>query len=284
VETNSESGRDDATFDASPFEDDAGDAVEAGEVVLRCQDVKKSFGQVEALRGVSLEVVAGEIVAIVGDNGAGKSTLATIISGALPPVEGHVEIAGRRMEGQGTKVIGELGVETIYQDLALAPDLTIAANLFLGREVLGHSWLTRRVGVLDKKSMAEQASTALAKVGWDGPSPSTKVSNLSGGQRQAVAVARAMIWATRAILMDEPTAALAARQIQKTNDIIRSAAQHNLGVVVITHDLPNMLTYAHRIVVMRRGAVVKQMRVDETSIAELVELMVSREGEQGTAA
>ncbi|GAB2447809.1 ATP-binding cassette domain-containing protein [Nocardioides hungaricus] len=257
---------------------------DAGEVVLRVEGVKKSFGHVSALRGVSLEVRAGEIVAIVGDNGAGKSTLASVISGALLPDEGHLEIAGERVDGRGTKAVSELGVETVYQNLALAPDLSIAANLFLGREQLGRGWLHRRLAVLDKRAMADRAETALVKVGWDGPPPTTRVSDLSGGQQQAVAVARAMVWATRAILMDEPTAALAQRQMQKTNEIIRAAAQQRLGVVVITHDLPNMLTYAHRIVVMRRGAIAAQMRAEETSTTELVEMMVSREGEDGLAA
>jgi simple sugar transport system ATP-binding protein len=261
-----------------------GPARPTSEVVLRVEGVKKSFGHVQALRGVSLEVAAGEIVALVGDNGAGKSTLASVISGALVPDEGHLEIAGQRVDGQGTKAVSQLGVETVYQNLALAPDLSIAANLFLGREELGQNWFARRLAVLDRRSMVERAEAALVKVGWDGPHPSTRVSDLSGGQQQAVAVARAMIWATRAILMDEPTAALAQRQMKKTNEIIKSAAQQNLGVVVITHDLPNMLTYADRIVVMRRGAIAAQMQAAETNTTELVEMMVSRDGEDGMAA
>ena len=245
--------------------------------VIRVCGVTKSFGNVHALRGVDLAVAAGEIVAIIGDNGAGKSTLASVIAGAISPDAGWIEIAGERLDHATTRQVNERGVETVYQNLALGPDLSIADNMFLGREHLSRGALGRALGVLDRPKMAAATATALERVGWDGPPLTARVRELSGGQQQAVAVARAMTWAKLAILMDEPTAALAARQMQKTNDIIRAASAQDLGVVVITHDIPNMLTYAHRIVVMRRGRVAAELRAADTSVTSLIELMVGRD-------
>ena len=249
----------------------------SAETVIRVDSVHKRFGHVHALQGVDLAVARGEIVAIIGDNGAGKSTLASVIAGALSPDAGYIEIAGERMSGATTRTVNGRGVETVYQTLALAPDVSIADNMFLGREHVHTGRLRRRLGLLDRPRMAEATADALAGVGWDGPPHTALVRELSGGQQQAVAVARAMVWAKLAILMDEPTAALAARQMQRTNGIIRSAAQRGLGVVVITHDIPNMLTYAHRIVVMRRGRIVAELSANQTSVSALVELMVGRD-------
>jgi len=246
------------------------------DVVIRARGIEKTFGHVHALRGIDLDLRRGEILALIGDNGAGKSTLAGTIAGIIPPDAGSVEIDGTRVGySRGARQVTELGVETVYQTLALGPDLSIADNMFLGREL----FRSRFFGVLDRKRMAAQAAEALSRIGWDGPRPRTPVRELSGGQQQAVAVARAVYWARQAILMDEPTAALAARQMQKTNEDIRAAAAHGLGVLVITHDIPNMLTYAHRIVVMRRGRIIAERQANATTVAELVELMVGRDGD-----
>ncbi len=171
------------------------------------------------------------------------------------------------------------GVEVVYQTLALASDLPILDNIFLGRELLRPTPVGRLLHVLDRKTMAREAASALDRIGWDGPSLGTPVRELSGGQQQAVAVARAMHWATSAVLLDEPTAALAARQIERTNDIIRRTARAGLGVMVITHDLPNVLTYADRIVVMRRGRIAREVEARNATVENLVALMVAREDE-----
>lgn len=248
-------------------------------VVVRATGVEKHFGHVQALRGVDLDVRAGEIVAVIGDNGAGKSTLANIIAGALQPSAGWLEVSGERIDHPTTREINRLGIEVVYQTLALAKDLTILDNLFLGREILALNALGRWMRVIDRRSMARQAKAALDQIGWDGPPLDTPVRDLSGGQQQAVAVTRAMHWATSAILLDEPTAALAARQIERTNEIIRTAARAGLGVMVITHDIPNVLTYADRIVVMRRGRIAAEVPAVQATVADLVALMVAREDE-----
>ena len=178
------------------------------DVVIRARGVEKTFGHVHALRGIDIDLHRGEILALIGDNGAGKSTLAGTIAGIIAPDAGWVEIESTRVERSGgARLVTELGVETVYQTLALGPDLSIADNMFLGRELVR----SRLLGVLDRKRMAARAEEALARVGWDGPRARTPIRELSGGQQQAVAVARAVYWAKQAILMDEPTAALAAR-------------------------------------------------------------------------
>lgn len=245
-----------------------------GEPVIRVRGVEKSFSHVRALRGVDLDLHPGEVLAVIGDNGAGKSTLANVIAGGLIPDAGWVEIDGERIEKPSNKLVHDKGVETVYQSLALGPDLSITENMFLGRELVGRGVVSRFFGVLDRKSMEAQTTAALQRVGSRIPSIKVDARDLSGGQRQAIAVARSVSWAKKAILMDEPTAALAAVQTQNTNRVIRAAAEHGLGVMVITHDIPNMLTYADRIVVMRHGQIVAERPAAMTDIAELVGLMV----------
>jgi len=246
--------------------------------LIKVCGVEKRFGHVHALRGVDLEIFAGEVVAVIGDNGAGKSTLATVIAGGHVPDAGWVEIAGQRIEKPTARLVHELGVETVYQSLALGPDLSIAENMFLGREIVGKGFVRRRLGVLDRREMAKQTEAALDRVGMTNyTTVNASARALSGGQRQAIAVARSVAWASRAILMDEPTAALAIRQTRNTNEVIRAAAAHGLGVMVITHDIPNMLTYADRIVVMRHGQVVAVCTPAATDLNKLVGLMVGEE-------
>ncbi len=242
--------------------------------LIRVRGVHKSFAHVHALRGIDLDLYPGEIIAIIGDNGAGKSTLASVIAGSLVPDSGTVQIAGRPMDRPTTRLVHDLGVETVYQSLALGPDLSIFANMFLGRETIGRGFFNRLLGVLDKKAMRAETEAALAAVSIKLPSVDVCSRELSGGQRQGIAVARAVRWAEGAILMDEPTAALAAGPTQSTIDVIRAAPQRGLGVIVITHDLPNMLTYAHRVVIMRHGKVVAERPADSTSVEELIALMV----------
>jgi simple sugar transport system ATP-binding protein len=251
--------------------------VTQNDVIIRANGVEKHFAHIHAIRGVDMDLHRGEILALVGDNGAGKSTLASIIAGALVPDAGWVEIAGERIEHPTARLVHSLGVETLYQTLALAPDLTIAENVFLGREKTKTTAIGRLLHVLDRKHMAEQTKLGLERVTTGLPSAKVLARQLSGGQQQAIAVARAAIWARTAILMDEPTAALGARQTQSTNDVIRSAAADGLGVLVITHDIPNMLTFADRILVMRHGRIVATMPAAQTNVAELVELMVAAE-------
>jgi ABC-type sugar transport system ATPase subunit len=251
-----------------------------GGPVIRLRDVSKRFGHVQALESVSLELFPGEILAVVGDNGAGKSTMAKVVARSIAPDRGQIEIGGERIQHASTRDIQELGVETVYQDLALAPDLSIADNIFLGREQLKR----RRFGLrlLDRRTMDREAREILARVGISLPTLRAPVRNLSGGQQQAIAVARAAAWARLAILMDEPTAALALKQTALTNEIIVAAARSGLGVLLITHDIPNVLTFADRVVVMRQGRVVESRPASELGVRAVLDLMLGENSQEAS--
>jgi simple sugar transport system ATP-binding protein len=243
------------------------------DIVIEADDVYKDYGHVQALRGASLHVRRGEIVALVGDNGAGKSTLMKAMCGAVQPDGGEIRILGRRVELSSARVAHELGIQTVYQDLALAPDLSVPDNIFLGTEVL-RPGLLGRLGVLSRRTMASEADHALSSLGIDLRSVNVSVESLSGGQRQAVAIARAVRWAEQAILMDEPTAALGARQTEIVVETIRAIAERGLGVLLISHDMPRMLQLAHRIVVLRHGRVVADYQAADASIPLIVSAML----------
>ena len=249
-----------------------------GEVVISAQDVYKDYGHVQALRGASLEVHRGEIVALVGDNGAGKSTLMKTMCGAVQPDAGEIRILGRPVDLASVKIAHELGVQTVYQDLALAPDLNVTSNIFLGTEIVRPGVLGK-VGWLSRRAMAVEARKALHEFGVSVPSVDVAVSDLSGGQRQAVAIARALRTAENAILLDEPTAALGTRQTEIVIETVRTIAARGLGVLVISHDMPRMLHLAHRIVVLRLGAVVASMPAAEATIPRIVAVMLGASAE-----
>jgi simple sugar transport system ATP-binding protein len=243
--------------------------------VIEAVDIVKRFGHVQALSGASLQVRPGEVLALVGDNGAGKSTLTKVICGALAPDGGTLSFSGETTTVTSIRHAQELGVETVYQDLALAPDLSVAENMFLGREPLRRGVLGRWSAALDRRRMREAASDAIRAAGITTlASVDRSVRELSGGQRQAIAVARAVMWATSAILMDEPTAALGTKQTAIVYESIRSAAARGLAVVVISHDIPRMLSLADRIAVMRQGRTVANMPAHELSLTDVVTLML----------
>jgi simple sugar transport system ATP-binding protein len=255
----------------------------ATDTVIEVTDVRKSFGGVRALQGASLTVNAGEVLALVGDNGAGKSTLAKVICGALRPDSGQLAFWGKPVDVQSIRHAQELGVETVYQDLALAPDLSVLDNVFLGREPLAtHGW-RRWLRSLDRAAMYDKTDQALTALGITLQSLRSAVRNLSGGQRQAVAVARAVMWARTAILMDEPTAALGTKQTAIVYDSIRAAADRGLAVVVISHDIPRMLTLADRIAVMRHGQIVVTRPAAELSLPQVVGLMLGASQSEAAA-
>jgi simple sugar transport system ATP-binding protein len=247
--------------------------VSATHVVISAHDVHKDFGHVRALRGASIEVRRHEIVGLVGDNGAGKSTLMKTMCGALQPDSGEIRILDRRVALASARIAHELGVQTVYQDLALAPDLTVPENIFLGTETV-RPGLLGRLGVLARRSMAAEADRSLRELGIPLSKVEVAVDALSGGQRQAVAIARAVHWAENAILLDEPTAALGTRQTEIVVEMIRGIAERGLGVLVISHDMPRMLDLAHRIVVLRLGRVVADMPTDGLTIPRVVERML----------
>jgi ABC-type sugar transport system ATPase subunit len=250
--------------------------------VVSVTDAWKSFGHVQALRGASIHVNEGEIVALYGDNGAGKSTLMRVLLGIIRPDQGAVAINGRVVEMASIRDAQANGVDAVHQDLALAPDLSVLESLFLGHERV-HGGVLGRLGFLDRSSMAGDASTALEQLGIHLPSVRRPVRDLSGGQRQATAVARAVMWTSTAILMDEPTAALGARQSDIVCETIVSSAARGLGVLVISHDLPRTLAIAHRVVVLVRGAVGLDAPAKGLTVPEIVEVMVGHLAPAGAA-
>lgn len=220
---------------------------------LSLRQIKKSYGAVEALKGVDLDVPQGKVMAICGDNGAGKSTLIRIISGAQEPSAGALSLNGKPVVFGSPHDALVQGIATIYQDLALAPRLSIWENIFMGAE------LVRRVGpfsVLDKRRMAQDARGYLQRLSVPIDDMDRPVERMSGGQRQAVAIGRAVAWANKVIILDEPTNHLGAKQSAEVLEIIRQARAKGLGVVFISHTLPHVLEVTDRIVVLRLGKVV----------------------------
>jgi ABC-type sugar transport system ATPase subunit len=252
------------------------------DVAIEAVDVHKEFGHVHALRGASIAVRRGEIVALVGDNGAGKSTLLKVMCGALAPDAGHVELFGEPIELTSVRDAHERGVQVVYQDLALAPHLSVPESIFLGNEPL-QGGVAGKLGMLARRRMARESDEALRQLGIALQSTAVPISNLSGGQRQAVAIARAVKWAQSVILMDEPTAALGTRQTQIVVDTIRRVADSGLAVLLISHDMPRMLELAHRIVVLRLGAVVADLDAREATIPLVVSAMLGAEVVGGRA-
>jgi simple sugar transport system ATP-binding protein len=240
--------------------------------LLSAAGIVKRFGHVHALREASFDAYPGEVVALIGDNGAGKSTLVKVLSGALRPDAGAITLDGERMDLHSPLDAQRLGIETVYQDLALAFDLDAAANLHLGRERLRPAplgWL----GVLDKAGMRTRAIEAFRNLGIALPDVGVPVRSLSGGQRQCVAVARAVAWATKVVFMDEPTAALGVIQRRQVLDVIRRVRDQGVAVVLISHNMPEVLAVADRVEVLRLGHRVARYRTPDTSVEELVRAM-----------
>ncbi|KAA9010035.1 ATP-binding cassette domain-containing protein [Histidinibacterium aquaticum] len=237
--------------------------------MLQITDVKKNFGPVEVLRGVSFGLDAGECVALVGDNGAGKSTLMKIITGVYTASSGEVTLADRSITGTAPGEIRELGIEMIYQSLELASQQDVTANIFLGREP------TRKImgfqtGVIDFKSARAQAEEMIEQLGARLPSVDIQVGNLSGGQQQSVAIARALTFSPKVVIMDEPTAALAVREIQHVLDLIKELKSRGIAVILISHRLTDVFEVADRIVALRQGVVIADERTEDTTMQDVV--------------
>jgi ABC-type sugar transport system ATPase subunit len=239
--------------------------------ILTVKGLRKSFGPVEALRGVDFTLNAGEVLAIVGDNGAGKSTLIKHISGVYRPDAGEMLIAGEPVSLDSPRDARTRGIETVYQDLALADDLSVGANIFLGREPMRHF-----LGVLpyvDDRAIKRETAELLRRIRSDIPGEARTVARLSGGQRQAVAIARAIYWEAKVVLMDEPTAALAVMERDRVIHHARDLAAHGVGVIYIGHNLTEILQVADRILVMFRGRVVHVTAAKETDQETLIRYM-----------
>jgi simple sugar transport system ATP-binding protein len=240
--------------------------------LLEARGLVKTFGRVHALRGANLTVHPGEVVALVGDNGAGKTVLVKCLSGVFQPDAGEILMQGRPIRLESPLAALHLGIETVYQDLALADDLDASANLFLGREKLKPGplgWL----GVLDRRGMREDATAAFQELGAQLQDVGIPIASLSGGQRQSVAVARSVIWASKMVLLDEPTAALGVVQRQNVLNVIRRVRDRGMSVVYISHNMPEVLEVADRIEVLRLGVRVARFQARETTLEQLVAAM-----------
>jgi simple sugar transport system ATP-binding protein len=241
--------------------------------LIDASGIVRHFGHVRALQGADFSVGRGEIVGLIGDNGAGKSTLIRILSGTDRPDAGEIRVNGRLVHFNGPQDARAAGIETVYQDLALAPDLDAAANVFLGRELFKPG-LLGWLGVLDKDRMVRQTAEAMSRLGVT-IRPTTEVFTLSGGQQQSAAVARAAMWATSVILMDEPTANLGVMQTKGVLDLIGRVREAGTAVVVISHNLPQMLEITDRIFILRQGRTVGQVAASQVSVDDLVRAMMS---------
>ena len=242
------------------------------ETLLEVRNLSKNFGAVQALADLSMKVSAGEVVALAGDNGAGKTTLIKAISGVYKPSGGEILLRGEPVHFNSPQEAREKGIETIYQDLALADNLSIGANIFLGREPMRKAF--GFIPVLDRRKMAEAAKSTMALLDFHVSRMDAPVSNFSGGQRQAVAIGRAVYWNVQILIMDEPTAALGVPEQRKVISLIHQLKAQGRGVIFISHNLQDIFAVSDRIVVLRRGVQAGERRIADTTHDEVVKLMV----------
>lgn len=238
---------------------------------VEMRGIRKSFGALEVLQGVDLTVGRGEVVGLVGDNGAGKSTLMKMLAGAVTPDAGEIRVDGAALAGAGPRAARAAGIEMVYQDLALCNDVDVAGNLFLGREI--YRPISRR---LDHNRMHEEAAKDLATLHIRISDTRQLVANMSGGQRQAIAIARAVTFEPKVLVLDEPTAALAAREVEMTLQLIRDVSSRGVSVVLITHRLQDLFEVADRFVVLYEGVNHRQMKPAETDLGGLVTAMMGK--------
>jgi simple sugar transport system ATP-binding protein len=241
-----------------------------GAPVLQAQHIRKSFGNVHALKDASLTMMPGEVTALIGDNGAGKSTLVRCICGVHVPDEGTVEVQGQEVRFSNPEAAREAGIETVHQNLALVEDLTVWQNLFLSREI------TRGLGpvqIMDRRAMATKATEMVSTLAINVPSVKSRVRRLSGGQRQAVAIARAAGWGSAIVIMDEPTAALGVQETARVEELIHDLRSRGISIMLISHNFDQVLRLSDAVTVMRSGRTVASRRAASTSGDELVGLV-----------
>jgi ABC-type sugar transport system ATPase subunit len=245
--------------------------------VLRVRGAHKRFGAVHALKGVGLEAWRGEVLALLGDNGAGKSTLVRCISGVHALDEGQILLDGEAA-AIGTPALARLaGIETVYQDLALFDNLTPSQNFYCGREISWPAWLPRALRFLSAKAMDREAAAVIDRLKVRLPKFDAPVALMSGGQRQAIAVARATVFARKVVILDEPTAALGLRESRKVLDLVRQLRDEGSAVILITHNMEHVIELADRAVVLRQGRKVGELKPERANQQELVSLIVGAE-------
>ncbi|HLI42283.1 MAG TPA: ATP-binding cassette domain-containing protein [Streptosporangiaceae bacterium] len=224
-----------------------------GSRALDVTGIVKRYGPVVALRGVSLGLDYGDVLGLVGDNGAGKSTLISVISGITRPDSGEVRVDGKLWDHAGARSTREAGIETVFQNLALVPTLSIAENMYLGREPYGPGGIAAALRRIDKRRMRREVEQAFGRLGLQMPPVTSKAGSLSGGQRQAVAVARAVLWGSRVVIMDEPAAALGVQQTEAVLGLIARLKAEGIATMLVSHNMDHVLRVADRVAVLRLG-------------------------------
>lgn len=238
--------------------------------VLVLERLAKRYGTINAVVDAHLTINKGEIVALVGDNGAGKSTVTKMISGVVQPTAGRIILNGQEQHFRNPMDARKAGIETVYQDLALAPHLNIPQNMFLGRVETQNNLLGKIFGQLNMRSMTRQAEAALDQLHISVKSLKQPISRLSGGQRQAVAIARSILWGKEMLLLDEPTNHLGVHEVEMVLDLTRRISESGVSVIYISHTLPHVFQIAHRIAIMRLGKIVTVLETHNTNMDEVV--------------
>jgi ABC-type sugar transport system ATPase subunit len=241
--------------------------------LVSMKNISKSFGSIEALKNTNFDLNKGEIVGLAGDNGAGKSTLVKILAGVFPYDSGEIFLEGNEIKLSSPKEAIQLGIESIYQDLALFEDMDLSRNIFIGREPVKNK-LGGLIKNLDKETMNQETLSALKMIKINITDTSQLVHTLSGGQRQSVAVARAVYFRAKIVIMDEPTAALSVKEVQKILDLALQLKAEGIGVIIITHNLHHMFSVADRITVLQHGALVGNKKIKDTNIKEIENLII----------
>ncbi len=241
--------------------------------VLEARHITRHFGAVVALADASLSLRRHEVLGLVGDNGAGKSTLLKILSGIVAPSSGEILIDGRPVQLKRAQDAMDAGIETVYQDLALVDTMSAYQNVYLGREELSKNPLKRFLNLVDDKQMRQRARDVLESLQVKIPSINVTVKGMSGGQRQCLAIARALLWGRRIVILDEPTAALGVRETGQVLDVIRELRKQDVSVIIVSHNMQQLMSVADRITVMRLGRSIATRTVKDTQVSEIVGLI-----------
>ena len=241
--------------------------------VLEARHITRNFGAVVALADASLSLNRHEVLGLVGDNGAGKSTLLKILSGVISASGGEILIDGKPVHIRRAQDAMDAGIETVYQDLALVDTMSAYQNVYLGREELAGNWLMRALNLVDDRQMRRRAREVLDSLAVKIPSINVTVKGMSGGQRQCLAIARALLWGRRIVILDEPTAALGVRETAQVLEVIRDLRKHDVSVIVVSHNMQQLMEVADRITVMRLGRSIATRTVKGSTVSEIVGLI-----------
>jgi ABC-type sugar transport system ATPase subunit len=245
----------------------------SGKPVLVAEHISRSFGAVTALRDASISIEEGQILGLVGDNGAGKSTLIKVLAGVVTPDSGRITLDGADLTHKGPQDALNSGIETVYQDLALVDTMAAYQNVYMGREVLARSPFLRVFNKVDDRAMRKGARDVLDDLGVKIPSVNANVKQMSGGQRQCLAIARAVLWGRRIVILDEPTAALGVHESEQVLDLVSRLRERQVSVILVTHNMQHLMHVADRVTIMRLGQTIARRSIKNTTVEEIVGLI-----------